>query len=58
MQDTIICVQDPVSPYISQELRGEILKDNEVHFFEKCLSSASFVKFFSLLISKPNSLHK
>lgn len=51
----IVKIKDEVEPYLASELKHEIEADNEIHFFEKCLASASFSKFFAKLLILPQS---
>lgn len=54
----LVKIKDDIGPYIPEELALEIQADNEIHFFEKCLASVSFSKFFAKLLILPQNNSK
>jgi hypothetical protein len=51
----VVLIRDEIEPFMLPALAQEIEADNEIHFFEKCLASASFSKFFAKLLILPQN---
>ena len=51
----VLKIKDDIDTYVTPDLMKEIERDNELHFFEKCLASASFSKFFAKLLVLPQN---
>ena len=54
----IVRIKDNVQNFMHKGLEKEIQTDNELHFFEKCLASVSFSKFFAKLLVLPQNNSK